>query len=115
MNMPKPKITVIEKQGNDGIYVWQTPEGKVVTDGEGNTMNIPSRRGDIEAMSKIRKAAAYYGFPEGEAIFRAGQRRLTDEEHSEQLDRMKDGLIPSDTDIGAWMDASKGIKRYGNG
>lgn len=115
MNMPKPKITVIEKQGDDGIYVWKTPDGKVVTDGNGNTMNIPARRGDIEAMSKITKAAAYYGFPEGQAVFRAGQRRITDEEHSEQLSRMKEGYIPSETDIGAWMDAEKGIRKHGNG
>lgn len=113
MNMPKPKITVIDKQGEDGIYVWKTPEGKIVTDGEGNTMNIPARRGDITAISKITEAAAYYGFPEGEAVFRAGQRRITDEEYSEQLDRMSQGLIPSETDLGAWYDAAKGIKAHG--
>jgi hypothetical protein len=113
MNMPKPKITVIDKQGDDGIYVWKTPEGKIVTDGNGNTMNIPARRGDIEAISKITKAAAYYGFPEGQPVFRAGQRRITDEEYSEQLDRMSQGYIPSETDLGAWYDAAKGIKAHG--
>lgn len=113
MNMPKPKITIIEKQGDDGIYVWKTPEGKVVTDGNGNIMNIPARRGDITAISKITKAAAYYGFPEGRAEFRAGQRRITDEEHSEQVDRMKEGYIPSETDLGAWFDAAKGINKHG--
>jgi hypothetical protein len=113
MNMPQPKITVIEKQGDDGIYVWKTPEGKVVTDGNGNIMNIPAHRGDITAISKITKAAAYYGFPEGRAEFRAGQRRITDEEHSEQVDRMSQGYIPSETDLGAWYDAAKGIKAHG--
>ena len=114
MMMPKPKITVIEKQGDDGLYVWKTPDGKIVTDGNGNTMNIPARRGDIEAMLKISKAASYYGFPEGEAVFRAGQRRISDEEYSEQINRMKEGYIPSETDIGAWADAAKGIRKYGN-
>lgn len=113
MNMPQPKITVIEKQGDDGIYVWKTPEGKVVTDGNGNVMNIPARRGDITAISKITKAASFYGFPEGRAEFRAGQRRITDEEHSEQMDRMKQGYIPSETDLGAWFDAAKGINKHG--
>ena len=111
--MPQPRITVIEKQGDDGIYVWRTEEGKVVTDGNGNIMNIPARRGDITAISKITKAAAYYGFPEGRAEFRAGQRRISDEEHSEQVDRMKQGYIPSETDLGAWYEAAKGLKAHG--
>lgn len=113
MNSSHPRLTVIEKQGDDGIYVWKTPEGKVVTDGNGNVMNIPARRGDITAISKITKAAAYYGFPEGQAVFRAGQRRISDEEHSEQLDRMKSGLIASETDLGAWYDAAKGLRQHG--
>lgn len=112
--MNKPKLTVIEKQGEYGLYVWQTPEGKIVTDGDGNTMNIPARHGDIEAISKITKAAAHYGFPEGKAVFRAGQRRVSEEEYSEQLDRLKEGHIPSETDLGAWYDAAKGIGRYGS-
>jgi hypothetical protein len=114
MQNPKPRLTVIEKQGEYGLYVWQTPEGKIVTDGNGNTMNIPARLGDLEAISKITKAAAYYGFPEGKAVFRAGQRRVTDEEYSEQLDRMKEGYIPSETDLGAWYEAAKGIGRHGS-
>ena len=113
MNMPQPRITVIDKQGDDGIYVWRTPEGKIVGDGNGNIMNIPARRGDITAISKITKAAAHYGFPEGEAVFRAGQHRITDEEHSVQVDRMSQGYIPSETDIGAWHDAAKGLKAHG--
>jgi len=113
MNMPQPRITVIDKQGDDGIYVWRTPEGKIVDDGNGNIMNIPARRGDITAISKITKAAAHYGFSEGEAVFRAGQRRITEEEYSEQVDRMREGFIPSETDLGAWYDAEKGIKAHG--
>lgn len=113
MKSSQPRITVIDKQGDDGIYVWQTPDGKIVTDGNGNTMNIPARNGDLEAILKISNAAAYYGFPEGKAVFRAGQRRITDEEHSEQVDRMKQGLIASETDLGAWYDAAKGIKAHG--
>lgn len=108
------KLTVIQKVGDHGIYVWKLPNGETVTDGNGNTMNIPARRGDIEAMNKITKAAYYYGFREGKPEFQAGVRRVTDEEYSEQLNRMKEGYIPSETDIGAWMDAAKGLKRHGN-
>ena len=107
------KLTVIQKQRNDGIYVWRLPDGNIVKDSNGNTMNIPARKGDIEAMSKITKAAAYFGFPEGRPEFMPGVRRITDEEHSEQLNRLKEGYIPSETDIGAWMDAAKGISKHG--
>jgi hypothetical protein len=114
MNSSNPRLTVIEKKSEYGLYVWKTPEGKIVTDGNGNTMNIPARVGDIEAISKITKAAAYYGFPEGQAVFRPGQRRVTEEEYSEQIDRMREGYIPSETDLGAWYDAAKGIKQHGS-
>lgn len=114
MDKGKSKLTVIQKQGEHGIYVWKLPNGKPVSDGNGNIMNIPARNGDIEAMSKITKAAAYYGFTEGRPEFQAGVRRITEEEHSEQLQRMKEGYIPSETDIGAWVDAAKGLRRHGN-
>lgn len=113
MNNTEPRLTVIQKRGNDGIYVWRLPDGSVVSDGNGNIMNIPSRAGDIEAMSKITKAAAHYGYPNGRPEFQAGVRRITDEEYSVQKDRMKQGYIPSETDLGAWYDAAKGLKRHG--
>jgi hypothetical protein len=38
---------------------------------------------------------------------------VSDEEYSEQINRLKEGYIPSDTDLGAWMDAARGIKKHG--
>lgn len=113
MNNGKSKLTVIEKKRNDGIYVWRLPSGDVVTDGNGNTMNIPSKKHDIESISKITNAAKHYGFFEGRAEFMPGVRRISDEEYSEQMNRMREGYIPSETDIGAWMDADRGIRKYG--
>lgn len=110
----KSKLTVIQKQSNHGLYVWMMPDGSLFGDSNGNIMNIPARPGDIEAMSKITKAAAHYGVSEGKPVFQPGIRRITDEEHSEQLDRMKQGYIPSETDIGAWIDASRGMKKHGS-
>lgn len=107
------KLTVIRKQRTYGIYVWRLPNGDIVSDGNGNVMNIPAREHDLEAMSKITKAASYYGFPEGRPEFQPGVRRVTDEEYSEQVNRLKEGYIPSETDIGAWIDAAKGIKKHG--
>ena len=114
MNTGKSKLTVINKTSDHGIYVWMLPNGEIFGDNNGNIMNIPARPGDIQAMSQITKAAAYYGVPDGKPVFQAGVRRISDEEHSEQINRMKEGYIPSETDIGAWIDAAKGIKKYGN-
>lgn len=107
------KLTVIKKTSDYGLYVWMLPNGKIFSDNNGNIMNIPARSGDIEAMLKITKAAAYYGVADGRPVFQPGVRRITEEEHSEQLDRMKQGYIPSETDIGAWLDAAKGLNKHG--
>ena len=51
-------------------------------------------------------AAKHYGDPgDGEAIFVAGLTRISDLQYSEQIDRMKNGLIPSMNDLGAWKAA----------
>jgi hypothetical protein len=108
------KITVIEKSYNWGIYVWKRANGKWFTDGNGNILNIPAMKGDIFALSEIKKAAAYYGEPDGEAVFFPGMGRVTDEEYSEQLDRMKSGLIPNLNDLGAVAAAKATIAKYGD-
>jgi hypothetical protein len=43
-----------------------------------------------------------------------GVTRITEEEHSVQIDRMKQGYIPSEFDTGAFMDAAKGLQKHGN-
>jgi len=113
MSGSQPKLTVIEKKRNDGIYVWRLPNGSIVKDSNGNVMNIPAKKYDLDAINKITKAANYFGFPEGKAEFMPGVRRVTDEEHSEQVDRMRQGYIASETDIGAWIDAAKGLRAHG--
>jgi len=120
MKIPKPnnngdsKLTVINKQQKYGLYVWQQDHnGKAFGDGRGNVMNIPGYQYDLDKMAKVKQAAAYYGAPAGKVIFMPGVKRVTDMEYSEQLGRMKEGYIASETDIGSWMDAAKGIKANG--
>jgi len=97
---------VIEKKYNWGLYVYKKSDGRWFTDGEGNVLNIESTRGDIAQITKLKNAAKYYGDEgDGEAIFVPGLTRISEEEHSEQLDRMKQGLIPSMNDLGAWKAA----------
>ena len=106
---------VIEKKYNWGLYVYKKSNGKWFTDGNGNILNIESIRGDISKISQLRDAAKYYGDDgEGEAVFVPGLTRVTDEEHSEQVDRMKQGLIPSMNDLGAWHAAQQTHDKYGS-
>ena len=105
---------VIEKKYNWGLYVYKKSDGKWFTDGEGNVLNIESTRGDIAQITKLKNAAKYYGDDgEGEAVFVPGLTRISEEEHSEQLDRMKQGLIPSMNDLGAWKAAQDTMQKHG--
>lgn len=97
-----------------GLYFWQLPDGHLLKDGEGRMLNIPSVKGDIGQMAKLRQAAAHYGYPEGQPWFYAGVNRATDEEYEEQVDRLKEGLIPSLNDIGAVAAAKKSLELYGD-
>jgi hypothetical protein len=107
---------VIEKQYDWGLYVYKKSTGKWFTDGEGNVLNIESMRGDISKIAQLKTAAKHFGDPgDGEAIFVAGLTRITDEEHSEQMDRLKQGLIPSMNDLGAWKAAQDTVDKYGRG
>ena len=108
------KITVIDEgYTNAGVYVWQLPTGKFFTDGDNNVLNIPSMRGDQQKVKQLIQAAAYYGQPEGKAVFFAGTARISDEEYSVQVDRMKQGYIPNEYDLGAMIAAKKTLKEHG--
>jgi hypothetical protein len=120
MNMGRPekigksKTTIIPKMYDWGIYVWKRSNGKWFTDGQGNILNIPSMRGDIEKLAELRKAAAYHGEPDGEPVFFAGLNRVSEEEYSEQVERMKNGLIPNMNDLGAVHAAQQTLKAHGD-
>jgi hypothetical protein len=106
---------IIEKNYDWGLYVYKKANGKWFTDGEGNVLNIESMRGDISKIANLKTVARHYGDPgDGEAVFVAGLTRISDEEHSEQLDRLKQGLIPSMNDLGAWKAAQDTFDRYGS-
>jgi len=110
----KSKATFIPKMYDWGLYFWRLPSGHLFKDEDGNLLNVPSMRGDLSKMAELRKAAAHYGQPEGEAWFYAGIKRATDEEYSEQKQRLKEGLLPNLNDLGAVHAAQQGIKQHGN-
>jgi len=111
----KTKIQVVEEPfSNAGIYVWQLPSGKFFTDGEGNALSIESMKDDPSKMKELSDAARYNGEPEGKAVFFSNVRKISDEEYSEQKDRMSQGLVPSNTDLGALIAAKKTLEMYGD-
>lgn len=110
----KTKVTVVEEAfSNAGVYIWVKPDGKAFTGGNNDPLSIESMRGDQSKIDELAKAAAYYGQPEGEAVFLANNRKISDEEHSEQVDKMSQGLIPSENDLGALIAAKQTIDKYG--
>lgn len=109
------KIQVIEENFSDfGTYVWMKPNGRPFTDGQGNALSIEGMRDDKVKIKELADAAKYWGQPEGRAVFFSNMRKISDEEHSEQVDRMKQGLIPSLNDLGAVIAAKKTIQTYGD-
>lgn len=105
---------VIEKNYDWGLYVYKKSNGKWFTDGNGNVLNIPAMRGDITKITELKNAAKHYGDEgDGSCIFVPGLTRISDEEHTEQLDRFKNGLLPSMNDLGAIHAAQKTLKTHG--
>lgn len=110
--MSKMKITPVDEV-NWGMYMWQMPDDSLVMDDEGAYLSIPSIKGDIRQIQKLKIAARNYGVGEGKPIFFSGHRPVTDEELSEQRSRMDMGLVPDPQDLPAMMEYFKEAKEMG--
>jgi len=110
----KARLTVVKEEYSDfGTYIWVKANGKPFTDGDNNVLSIEAYKNDHERVKKLMDAAAYYGEAEGQAIFYPNTRQISDETHSEQIDRMKQGFIPNMNDLGAVIAAKKTLDLYG--
>lgn len=110
--MGKMKITPVDEV-NWGLYMWQMPDESLVMDDEGGHLCIPSLKGDIRQMKKLKRAAQEYGVDEGQPIFFAGHRQVTDEELAEQRSRADLGLVPDSQDLPAMMEFIKEQREMG--
>jgi hypothetical protein len=108
------KLTVLDKQYDWGIYFWKKANGKPFTDGNGNVLNIPSHRGDALQIHKLQQEATALGQGDGSYEFMPGVERISDDEYAEQVERMKQGLIPNLNDLGAVQAAKDTIAMYGS-
>lgn len=113
--LSKARLTVVQEDFSDfGTYVWMKANGKAFSDGNGNVLSIEAHKNDHERVKKLMDAAAYYGEPEGQAVFYPNTKQISDETHSEQIDRMKQGFIPNMNDLGAVIAAKKTLDLYGD-
>ena len=109
------RVKVIEKHYDWGLYVYKKSNGKWFTDGTGSVLNIPSMKGDLSKISELKKAAKHFGDPgDGACVFVPGLTRISEEEYSEQKERLSAGLIPSLNDLGAVQAAKDTIAKYGS-
>lgn len=107
--MGKMKVTPVEEV-NYGLYLWQMPDESVVMDEDGNYLSIPSVRGDINQIKKIKDAAKHLGLDGGKPIFFSGHRQVTNDELEEQKKRAELGLVPDPRDLPAMMEYVKEVR-----
>jgi len=105
------RITEVEEV-NYGLYLWQTPDGKLVVDEDGNYLNIAAMKGDIRKINILKKAAKSYGL-EGQPVWFSGHRQVTEAEYEEQRQRMDWGLIPDELDVPAIKEDIEQKKKMG--
>lgn len=102
-----PKGRQVVDESPLGVYVWQCADGEYLGDEEGRLLSINSVVGDREKINALRKVAEHYGFGDGKAVFWSGNRKVTDEEFEEQVDRQNSGLVPDPYDLAAMQDQIK--------
>lgn len=100
----------IEEDAPWGMFVWMLPNGDFFADDDGNVMNVSSHtKNNPAAVKALRDGARLFGL-EGKPVWLAGRRRITDEEHEEQLARERWGLIPDPLDYGALQEEARSRK-----
>jgi len=107
--MGKMKVTPVDEV-NWGLYMWMMPDESLVMDDEGGYLCVPSLKGDIKQIKKIKEVAKHHGLSEGKPIFFAGHRTVTGDELEEQKTRSNMGLIPDTQDMPAMMEYVKEMR-----
>lgn len=91
-----------------GVYVWRVEGQGLLANEDRDLLRIASWRGDLTKMAEIARAAAHYGYPDGEPVFLAGRRAISDSEYEEQMARQVSGQLADPYDIPALVDKMKG-------
>ena len=110
--MGKMKVTPVEEV-SWGLYLWQMPDESVVMDEDGAYLSIPSFKGDIKQIKKLKRAAQEFGLNEGKPIFFSGHRQVTQDELEEQKQRAELGMVPDPQDLPAMIEYVKEVREMG--
>lgn len=102
----KPGVRAVEET-DIGVYVWKMPDGRWVGDDQNNFACIAARKGDLKRIAELASLVRSCGVTEGAAYFLPGRRKVNDDEHAEQEERMMNGLIPDQYDIPALIEEMK--------
>lgn len=97
----------MEEDTRLGIYVWEMPDGRWIGDDEGNFLSVTSMKGNKSKIDALAREVSSYGIYEGRPKFLAGRRKIDDEEHHYQKQRLEWGLVPDPLDIGNYKDEMK--------
>ena len=106
------KITQIDEVSY-GTYVWQMPDGSLVTDEDGNYLCIYATKGDPRKIKLLRDAAKHYGLEDGSPMWMSGNRPITEDEYENQKQRMDWGLVADEWDIPALKEDLQNKKKMG--
>jgi len=87
-----------------GVYLWRMPNGSYIADGEGNFLSIAAEVGDVIRIHRLKETVKSFGITEGEPVFFAGHRKISDEEYEIQRERARLGLVPDTEDVGSLVD-----------
>lgn len=98
---------------NWGVYIWKTPEGKIVKNDNGDFLIINSIKNDAKQIEKLKKAAESCGIDGGEAIFLSGHRPVSEEQYEHQKARLSAGLVPDELDYFAAKEELEARKNSG--
>jgi hypothetical protein len=94
------KVTPIEEVSY-GTYLWETSEGKLVMDEDGNYMCIYAIKGDPKKIAELKRFAKEYGVEDGKPVWFSGHRPVSDEDYEYQKQRLDLGLVADEWDIPA--------------
>ena len=110
--MKNVKKQIIDEY-NWGVYIWKTPDNKVIKNENGDFLQIMSLKDDQRQIEKLRRAAKACGVDGGTPLFLSGRRPVTDEQYEYQKMRMNAGLVPDELDYFAAKEDLEAKKRDG--
>lgn len=96
----KPRRTIDDTETKWGLCLWRLPNGRYIEDGEGRYLTAgPCEIGNPITEHNMTRAAISLGVTEGSPFWLPGFRKISDNEHDDQMERLLDGKVPDAVDL----------------